>query len=103
MIDVNIYWLYYSSTNRGLNSIWAIGILAYWNFGIWNLGISTLGIWNLGISTFGIQYFGNQCKLAYHKYEFVYGTYDFSQIIWDILYDYMFLFTISAFECLLIV
>ena len=42
-------------------------------------------------------------ELAYLKYEFVYGTYDFSQIIWDILYDYLFLFTISAFECLQIV
>ena len=27
-------------------------------------------------------------EMAYLKYEFVYGTYDFSQIIWDILYDY---------------
>ena len=42
-------------------------------------------------------------EMDYLKYEFVYGTYDFSQIIWDILYDYMFLFTISSLECLQIV
>ena len=30
-------------------------------------------------------------EMAYLKYEFVYGTYDFSQqkIIWDILYNYI--------------
>ncbi len=42
-------------------------------------------------------------EMDYLKYEFVYVTYDFSQIIWDILYNYMFLFTISSLECLQIV
>ena len=28
-------------------------------------------------------------EMDYLKYEFVYGTYDFSQIIWDILYNYI--------------
>ena len=36
-------------------------------------------------------------EMAYLKYEFVYGTYDFSQqkIIWDILYNYI----VSLHEC----